>query len=156
MIKRILAIILLLSLLLAFVSCKDEENPYSHAELVLPLSEDYYEIQNEDFDKCYTNGTVTAAIMRISFAAAEKTGISDTYTAYQFAQFWLIKTEREANIIRDAEYVYCDFLDGGTFYLEAFYRSKYAYFVVLCATREDMEEEYKSGIIEYVKGVQFV
>ena len=157
MIKRVFVLLLTVLLSLSFVSC-EEENKYSHCELILPLTNDYKSIENEDFDVTYSNGKSIVAALRISFVAGMNEGIPETMTALEFRDFWLDKLGREA-ILFDADVPYCEYYDGDeggeTFYLEAFFRSRYAYFVVLFATSARNEESGRAEFLSYVDKVKF-
>ena len=130
--------------MLLAVACK-KETVYGHCELVMNLESDFYEEKNDGFDVCYTNGKYVVGILRISFDAAYSEGISDALNARQFGAFWLTKCERNVEILRHEDIDYAEYFDvvSGTeyYYLSSFYRSPYAYFVVLFGTqRKDMTE----------------
>ena len=157
MVKRILSLILLLSISLVIVSCG--EKSFGHAELSISLSERFEEMENKDFDKTYTNGISVVAIYRISHQAAFNQGISDALTAEQFARLYMNRSERKAEIkFRETTpyYEYTAETDGvKTAYLASFYRSKYAYFLVLFACPEGSFAELKSEFLAYVDSVIF-
>lgn len=158
MIKRNLALLLALLLCFAFISCSDEPTVFSHCELTIPLPESFSEVENENFDVTYTDGESVVAVLRISLEAALKSGISNLMTAYEFGEYWLMRCEREANVIKGST-VYCEYFDaqGGIeqYYLEAFYRSKDAYFVVLFTTVAENKEKNFGKYLEYADGVIF-
>lgn len=155
MIKRISAALTSFVLILSMLSC-GKGTDFSHAEFEIPLSDDYYEIENENFDATFTNGRNLVAVLRISFVAGLKEGIAETMTPYEFAEFWLERCEREANVVDDG-IIYCQYYDasGGKeqLYIEAFYRSEYAYFVLLLATGAEYEAEEFDTLLDYAKGV---
>lgn len=158
MIKRNVAFLLALLLCFTFVSCSDEPTVFSHCELTIPLSESFSEVEDENFDVTYTDGESVVAILRISFEAAVNSGISNLMSAYEFGEYWVMRCEREATVKRGST-VYCEYYDsqGGReqYYLEAFYRSKYAYFVVLFATAAENEGKNFGKYLEYADGVIF-
>ena len=157
MIKRLFALILTIVLALSIVSC-EEKHKYAHCELILPLTSDYQRVENENFDVAYSNGKNMVAVLRISFVAGMNEGIPETMTTVEFRDFWLDKLDREA-ILADGEITYCEYYDGEaeneTYYLEAFYRSKYAYFVVLFATNARREEDGRREFLSYTEKVKF-
>lgn len=160
MIKKTLALILVILTCLSIISCSEDPVVFSHCELTIPLAEDFYEISDENFDVSYTNGASVVAILRISHDAAVNEGISNLLTAYEFGEYWIERCERDTNLISGGGAVWCDYYDGeGTaarYYLEAFYRSKHAYFVVLFATSAGLADASRTGFLEYAKGVNFV
>ena len=157
MVKRIFALILTAVLMLSLVCCKNEPE-YSHCELILPLTSDYREVENENFDVTYSNGKNMVAVIRISFVAGLGEGIPETMTAVEFRDFWLNKLNRQA-ILSDGDTAYCEYYDGKgedeIYYLEAFYRSQYAYFVVLFATSATRESLGRSEFLNYIENVKF-
>ena len=157
MIKRIFALILTAVLTLSIISCEDEPK-YSHCELILPLTNDYREVDNENFDVTYSNGKNMVAVLRISFVAGLGDGIPETMTAVEFRDYWLNRLDRYA-ILSDGDVAYCEYYDGEgeeeIYYLEAFYRSQYAYFVVLFATDASREVSGRSEFLTYIEKVKF-
>ena len=158
MIKKIFSAILAVIITVSLISC-EEDMVYSHCEIVLPLEQEYVEVENTIYDKVYTNETYVVTITRISFAAGLNEGIPETLSLPQFAEYYLKKCNREANIIK-GEIVYCEYYvtENGIehFYLESFYRSPYAYFIVLFASHSSLENEARNDFIEYAKNVKFV
>ena len=159
MIKKTLALILVILTCLSIISCSEDPVVFSHCELTIPLAEDFYEISDENFDVSYTNGASVVAILRISHDAAVNEGISNLLTAYEFGEYWIERCERDTNLISGGGAVWCDYYDGeGTaarYYLEAFYRSKHAYFAVIFATPEIFYGELKNEFLSYTDTVVF-
>ena len=157
MYKRVISAIIILAVSLSIISCS-KDSDYSHCEMVIPLDNGYREIKNQDFDKTYSNGEYVVAILRISFVAAVNEGIPETMTDVEFAEFWLEKCGREANVINDGV-TYAEYYDGSpnseSFYLEAFYRSNYAYFVILFASDISAEEFARFEFLNYAEQVYF-
>ena len=157
LVKRILSLILIFALSLFVVSCS--EKSFGHAELSIALSERFEEVENENFDKTYTNGISVVAIYRISHQAAFNQGLSDALTAEQFARLYMNRSDRKSEIkFRETTpyYEYTAQTDGiGTAYLASFYRSKYAYFLVLFACPEGSYEGLKSEFFAYIDSVIF-
>ena len=152
MIKRIFSIVLLFAIAVSLLSCSDEEK-IGHAELVISLGDDYYRAESDQgYDKLYTNGKRIVALTRLSFDAD---GISEFMSPYEFGEFWLSKFERKSEIkISSGGVVYATYYDGygdsEVFYLEAFIRTPYAYFVILCATNVNDRDEAKISFLEII------
>ena len=145
-------------MILSLASCGGD-TVYSHCELVLPLEDEYVELESAVYDKVYTNETYVITVTRISFEAGMNEGIPETLSLPQFAEYYLEKCSREANIIK-GEIVYCEYYEseGGVehFYFESFYRSPYAYFIVLFAAHSSIEQEARNDFIDYAKNIKFV
>ena len=158
MVKRLFLQVVALLLIFTLASCGGD-TVYSHAELVLPLEDEYVELESVIYDKVYTNETYVITVTRISFEAGMNEGIPETLSLPQFAEYYLEKCSREANIIK-GDIVYCEYYasEGGEehFYFESFYRSPYAYFIVLFASHSSIEQEAREDFIEYAKNIKFV
>ena len=159
MTKKGLSFLVVLSLCFSLFSCSDEKGaPYSHCEFVIPLSEDFYEVENKDFDVSYSNDEYVVAVLRISFVAGINEGIPETLTPYEFGRFWVEKCDRGA-YVNDGEIAYCEYYDASgikeLYYLEAFFRSQYAYFVVLFASDSEKDDEAREEFLNYASGVYF-
>lgn len=156
MFKRLLTLFVTVSLCLSLFSCSEEV--FSYCELRLPLPNDFEEIENENFDVTYSNGNYAVAVCRISFIDAIVEGISETMSAYEFGELWLERCKRRAKLVSD-EFVYCEYKErvGGSsyYYLEAFYRSPYAYFVVLFMTVEELKTEGRNDFLKYAENLYF-
>ncbi len=150
-----LAALLLMSL---FISCG--EQIYGHAELRIDLPSDYSEYEAQGFDSSYVSGTSIVGILRISFEAGLTQGIADTYMPREFAEFYLEKLGRDATVEMLGDAAYYQYTDYGEtenyYYLSAFYRSKYAYFVILFACPEDEFKTQQPAFFEYAKSVVFI
>ena len=156
MFKKILTLIITLSLCLSLFSCSEEV--FSYCELRLPLPNDFEEIENENFNATYSNGNYAVAVLRVSFVDAIIEGISETMSAYEFGEFWLESCKRRATLKTDS-FVYCEYNDkvGGVkyYYFATFYRSAYAYFTVLFMTVEELKTEGRKDFAEYAKNLYF-
>ncbi len=154
MIKRALALLLLSVLVLT--SCASEpEYPYSHAELVLPLTEEFYAVEDKSYDAAFTDGEITVAAIRVSFAAALETGIPDTLSAKHFARYWLIETGHSTDVAEYMDIAYTDYTVDDAYHMVAFYRTRYAYFVILFAAPDAIYLDARPRFIEIMKGVWF-
>ena len=157
MCKRLTAFLLFACLVFSLFSCGGED--FSHCEITLALTEDFKSIETEDFDAAYSDGNLSVAIIRISFVAAVNDGISDTLSSSQFASFWLEKCGRDCEVtlyggVDTAQYT--DLVSDEAYTtVSAFYRSKYAYFVVLYTVRSSAFDSYRDSIYEYISGAYF-
>ncbi len=157
MIKRISLWLVLSILASLLISCSNKDQKYSYAELSLPLSADFYETEEENFDVAFTNGESVVAVIRLSFSAAIAEGIVETMTPTEFGKYWLKRCGRSADVKNTDSTTYATYYDNnGYFYLEAFYRSEYAYFVVLFAADSDKEEALKPTFLNYASGVRIM
>ncbi len=159
MIKRTVAAILLTVIMLsAFISCAEEkEEPgFGHAELVLPLPFGYVPDSEINFDKAYSNGETKVAVLRISFEAASRKGISVNFTPEEYGKHWLIENERDSYVRSDPSgFAYCDYTELDTYHLAAFFRSLNAYFVVIFATAAELGTENREGYVSICREVRF-
>lgn len=157
MFKKLLALFLAVLISLFSSSCGKDEI-YSHCELIIGLSSDFDEVENKDFDVTYSNGKYMVAIVRISYVAGMLDGIPETLTPLEFGELWLTRCMRVATVmsgnITYTEY-YSGIGDEEHYYFEVFYRSKYAYFVVLFATLSKNETEGREDFIRYAESVRF-
>ncbi len=152
--KRVTAILMLLVLILT--SCTQEQPlPYSHAELVLPLDESFVDTEDENYDIAYTDGEITVAALRISFEAANLTGITDKLSEEHFARYWLNETGHPMQTGEHEGIVCSDYTVNDIYHMVAFYRSRYAYFVVLFAASNDIYMPARERFFEIMRGIWF-
>ncbi len=158
MIKRVIHTLLTLAIILSLFSC-EEEKKYGHCELQIPLSQDFYDIAMNNFDVSYTNGELICAILRISFDAAVIENIPETMSAYNFGIYYSMRCSRFVEMQKYEDVDYCTYYEGEGedryFYMEAFYRSQNAYFVVLFATPFENENAWHDEILKYFADVYF-
>ena len=159
MVKKIISLILCLSTLVLLPSCgKKDEPKYGHCEMTLPLSSDFYEVEDENFDVTYSNGSYVVAVLRLSFEAAMKEGIPETMTPREFGEFWVEKCDRRATV-RTETVTYCEYYEyaglAEFYYFEAFFRSQYAYFVVLFASPSAYDNQAFDDFVSYSEGITF-
>ena len=158
MTKRILSLFLALTLLL-LCSCSRAPK-YSHAELAINLPGDFYSIKTKDFDAAFTDGVLAVAVLRITFSVGIVDGIPETLDDGEFGRLWLKRCGRAVSVQYDNGHAYCEYyetVEGKEyFYLDAFYRSMNAYFVVLFAVTADNSAAYKDIMNSYAKEVYFL
>ena len=77
---------------------------------------------------------------------------------YEFGEFWLKSCKRKATL-KDGGFVYCDYKEKSDgvnyYYMTAFYRSMYAYFVVLFMTVEELRTAARKDFMEYAENLYF-
>lgn len=156
--KRIFSLLLVAVILLTVSSC-DDEPMLSHCELRMPLPERYTESESDVYDVLYSNGRYMIALTRISFVAGMLgEGIPETLTDVEFAELYLEKCSREAEIKSDGV-VYVEYHDttgsDEYYYLEAFYRSQYAYFAILFVSDATAEDVARESFLSFAKSVYF-
>ncbi len=153
MIKRIVSL-LLLSVILVCISACGRDNVFSHAEFNLPLPDDFYEVEAENSDMLMTNGEVTVAVTRYSYASDN---IPSYLTAEVFADYCLDKSgvDSEVNMYGDIPYfAYYSSQSGSKLYcMVAFYSTPYAYFSVLFATPAALESVWREQFLVLADGV---
>ncbi len=150
-----LAVIFLAVVSLLLSSCAADESYYGHCELVLPLEGDYKKAEADGFDAVFTNGVYTVGIIRISFEAGFNQGIPETMSQSELAYFWQKKTDRTADVCTDKATPYYAYSEDGHFYANGFYRTPYAYFVVLMTAPEEMYPDCLGDFTEIFDGASF-
>ena len=158
MVKKILTVFLIISLAFTVVSC-DKEKVFGHAELTIALTDDFSEIEAESFDAAYSNGESVVGIYRISFAAGFNQGIPDFLTAREFASFYMKASGRNVEIKEAHNVPYYEYTEEQeglmNSYLASFFRSKYAYFVILFATSEALYRDLAAEFLDFADTVIF-
>ena len=160
MVKRVFTLLFLLILSFNLVSCEDEAPMLRHCELRLPLYEGFYEVKNENYDALFSNGKYMIALTRIPFESAMKyDNIPETLTDVEFGELYLEKCEREAEVYKKGV-AYTEYSDmsgeSELYYLEAFYRSPYAYFALLFASHASLSEEARTEFLDLAGKVYFI
>ena len=157
MLKRVLALFLSVFVFLSVISCEKED--FSHCEMTVPLTDKFERIYSESFDAAFSDGVLSVALLRISFEAAELDGIPISMSSEKFARFWLQNSGRYADVFLHNGVDCAEYKDteNGALYstVSAFYRSKYAYFVLIFTVNEFDFESYRDSIYEYISGVYF-
>ena len=160
LIKRTLSALLIIVSLVTLFGCDGEKvNTLSHCEFRMPLPDEYSAVESNDYDAVYSNGSYMIALTRISFIAGMMgEGIPETLTEVEFAELYLEKCSREASVINDGV-TYVEYYDMSgndeLFYLEAFYRSPYAYFVVLFVSGASLEDSARPEFLDFAESVYF-
>ena len=158
MLKRIFASLVMLSLLIpTLTSCG--EKTFSHAELYMTLPSSFDAVESAEYDLALTDGEATVGLMRISLVAAMESGIRDTYSPKDFAEFMRDESNIDSEVYtyKDIPYYTVAASSGGRdFYsLYTFYRSKSAYFVIVFTAPKDREEEWREKFLGFADTVNF-
>ena len=155
--KKVLIIIICIATLCSLTSCGGPK--YAHHELVLNLPDSFEERKSSDFDAVYTDGILFVGVLRISFAAGLADNIPETMTATEFGELWNYRCERYADVKNERGVTYSEYYDARDgeqgYYFEAFYRSAYAYFIVLFATPAAYETVKCEEIFNYAEGIEW-
>ena len=152
--RRALMLLLLFCLCLSLFSCGED---YGYLELRLEMPKAYESADAEgSFDAAYSDGRAVIGITRLSFEAAIDDGIIETYTPKAFAKYYKKRIGKENLEIYengDVPYIlYTEQKDGVSYFYQcSFYRTKYAYFVVVAVCREDFSDMYSEEFLEIAK-----
>ena len=159
MIKRFLAALLLIASTVAFVACSREKS-FRHCEIVITLPSDFEDKgESQNFDMLLSNGVASVGIARITFVAGINMGIPETYSAKEFARYFMYSTEVDAEVYFYGDMPYYSYYDESTgdkmFCLATFYRTLYAYVYVVYAVEESFESEWREKFLDIGKNVVF-
>ena len=149
--RRALILLLLFCLCLSLFSCGEN---YGYLELRLEMPRAYETAEAEgSFDRAYSDGRAVIGITRLSFEAAIDDGIIETYTPEAFAKYYkkrIDKSHLEVYERGEVPYIiYTEQKDGVSYFYQcSFYRTKYAYFVVVAVCREDLSEMYSEEFLD--------
>lgn len=154
MVKKIISVLLLLTLLCSVFSCKEEELKIRVGELVLTFPEGFSEkTPPKSSNKLLSNGEMTVTVTRVSFYDAEAQGIPSAYGAEDFAQYMLNESGREGDVYFYGDmpyysYYYTDESGAELFCMATFYKTPYAFFTVLFATYRQKEHSARELIFD--------
>ena len=146
------SVILVLLISFSLISC-GARIP-SHAEMRIPL-ENFSEIEAEGFDKAYSVGDSVVAVLRISFEAGFNQGIPETFSPRKFAEFYMKESGRSCDIFEIGNIPYYEYVDSGIYHLASFYRSRYAYFLVLFGAEESSADSLRDGFVSIAESIYF-
>ena len=147
--KKYLFLIFVLLFAFVLVSC---DTGYTHCEMTLPLDKSYDRIHYDGFDASFSDGAAIVGMLRISFSAGFNQGIPETMNPREFANFWKNRVGRDEAIKLDRVTPYYTYNEEGYFYVNGFYRSQNAYFVVLLACPEESYNEYYEKFLDILDG----
>lgn len=159
MLKRILSLFILAVLSVSLCGCSDVSE-FTCAELTVSLPDGYTERERpEGANMLLSDGTSTVTLRRTSLADAHKAGIPSGYSAVDFAELFLEMSEVEGELLdyhSTPYYTYYVTKDGvRLFCLASFFRTPYAYFIIVFATRAELEEEGREVYFSAIDSVTF-
>ena len=163
--RRILiSALLAVSLLFTAVGCKkDNALKFEYCELGITLSRDFEPYDSKGaFNTAYYDGNLIVGMTRYSFVDCIEYGFLSTLDPEKFAEVYLEKSGK-TNITVEMSgdvpyYTYSLINASGSpyFYLLAFYRTPYAYFVITFITPYEQAEKMHPIILNYANGVYIV
>ena len=159
MLKRVIAILISVALSVALFGC-GRDAVFTFLDLNIALDSGYYETEaGEGTNMLLTNNESTVSIKRLSVVDAEKQGISGSYSALQFAEFFLINNELKGNLASYGDVPYYSYYDDASgvklFCISAFYRTPYAYFIVIFASSSNREDEAREEFFDAMASVTY-
>lgn len=162
MIKRLISLLLLLSCLTGLVACGDEEEggfkTFTSEELSITLSDSFYQAEDPTSNLLLTNGKMTVSFKRLSFIDAEASGVSAAYSDVRFANYFLQNSGIDSEVFMSGDTPYYTYYSEGEtrlFCLASFYRTPYAYFILIFATSADLERSARDEIFAALKTVEY-
>lgn len=99
--KRIISLVIILTLVFSLVGCYGEPEGFGHAELRLNLPRSFDDYDTEGaYDAAYSREGMIVGVLRLSFEMCSKEGILTTMSPKVFAEFYRNKA---GNIAGDIE-----------------------------------------------------
>ena len=159
MLRKILVLLVTLSLVLSLFSCS-KTKAFTCADLTLTFPADYREEDSgASANMLLSDGKSTVSIKRLSVIDAEAQGINSSYSDRQFAEFFLINSNIDGVVSVYSDVPYYSYYDtsGGVrlFCVAAFYRTPYAYFIVVFATSSDREREARDEFFQIMTSATY-
>ena len=159
MLKRLISLLCLIAFSFSLFSCGGDVT-FTCLDINLTLPNGYFETDaGESANMLLTNNESTVSIKRLSVVEAEKQGISGSYSAEQFANFFMINNELEGNLASHGDVPYYSYYDTSSsirlFCIAAFYRTPYAYFIIIFATSPDREAEARDEFFDAMSSVTY-
>ena len=160
MIRRTIFAILSILLIISVISSCSDYKTFDHCELYIRLPSDFEDVgASDNFDLLISNGDVSVGVSRISFTAAYNNGIPDTLTDKAFAEYFLAQIGKELTVYTRDGVPYVSYTEehGSRQYycVATFYRSLYAYFLVLYSTDAHLGDEWRELFLEFATDVTF-
>ena len=159
LLRSALAVLLILSLSLSLASCQEEKaHQYCELGIVLPRSFKKSKTQ-ENFDLALSDGRIFVGMLRISLAAASEAQIPTTMSPLKLAEYYLDETFSGAvipEIMTEGDIPYYSYTSGTDtkhLYVQTFYVTPYAYFIITFITPESTSEEILEEILGYASTV---
>lgn len=159
MTRRTLSVILILAALLSLFGCSGTKD-YTYCEIGFSLPASYRQIDaSTDFDMAFESGESVIGVRRLSFDAIIKEGILDTHTPLAFASIYRDRLGvSDASPIFEHEYIpYFTYIlttaSGRYVYMPTFYRTPYAYFVIILISKNELNEGGRVKFLEICESV---
>lgn len=158
--RRIFSLILFVLMLFSLFACSDEEEidmsyRHTYCEMALNLPHSYTEAQSDSYDALFTNGEAYVGISRLSFAGIENDDLDGSMFPDVVARKYAESNALDVEISDKEEFSYFVYNDSGYYNLIAFYRSKYAHFIVRFVCIEEKTEKFASDFLRYASEVKF-
>ena len=159
MTKRLCVLALLLAFAVSLFGCGGDVS-FTFLDINLTLPHGYREeAAPESANMLLTDGESTVTVKRLSIIDAEEQGISGSYSDKQFAEFFLIGSGIDSNIASYGDVPYYSYYEsseaGKLFCISAFYRTPYAYYIVIFATASARESEARGEFFEIMSSVTY-
>ena len=151
-VRRLLALIVFLSVVLSLASCSDVTAGWCELWIVLPHGFEETETDGA-FDVAYTDGEAVVGITRMSFEAAIDDGIPSTLSPLRFAEEYKTRTGLDNYSVKergDVPYITYYTREGTEIFMHTvgFYKSYYAYFAVAFVVNSKREAKYSENLFE--------
>lgn len=161
MIKRYsLTFMIFLMLAAAFVSCENEKTDMSYrhtyCELALNLPQSYIELEGGDFDAFFSTGEAFVGVSRLTFQGIEGDDLDGSMFPDEVARKYAERNDLDVTVVDASAFSYFVYIEGGYYNLMAFYRSKYAHFIVRFMCAEEKEDKYSSEFLKYASEAKFI
>ncbi len=158
--RKILTLILTACVMIFFVACGDDEDikteyRHTYAEMALNLPPDYKEMQNDKFDALFTNEEAYVCVSRFSFAGVESDELDASMFPDEVARKYADTNSLSVDIIDYSDYSCFAYTADGYYNLFAFYRSKYAHFVIRFMCVEEKTEKFSPDFFKYASELIF-
>lgn len=161
--RRIISLLLAALMLFSLFGCDKDNGERVWCDIAITLPEEYEEYEASDtFDLAFRNERRVVGITRISFDAGINSGIAPTHTAYRFAEEYRDASGYDsAEIIERGDVPYFSYtlenaLGNEYFYMPTFYRTHYAYVIIMFICPLDEAEEQKEIFLGYTESVRIV
>ena len=159
MAKRVISLLVLIVFSLSLFGCGGDVT-FTCLDINITLPNGYFEADaGNSANMLLTNNESTVSIKRLSVVEAEAEGISGSYSAKQFAEFFLINNELEGKVASHGDVPYYSYYDTSSsvrlFCISAFYRTPYAYFIIIFATSPDREAEAREEFFGAMASVTY-
>ncbi len=158
--RRIFSLAFVALMIFSFVACSDEDEidmsyRHTYCEIALDLPTSYAEAESDSYDALFTNGEAYVGISRLSFLGIENDDLDGSMFPDTVSRKYAESNGLDVEISDKDEYSYFVYTDSGYYNLIAFYRSKYAHFIVRFVCIEEKTEKFASDFLRYASEVKF-